>query len=222
MHTPIKLVAHHVNANPAIYVGHALRSRAMPSSDRMRVSNLLLDVRDPLFAFGFDVLDYYRAPQGAQVCRGMASGDRLIKSIDATTAQFATLNTRSYNDPRYFWTRHAIPQGANLKTPEEAQMSERLAILDMPGARLIMMSLLMAADKYSKKLIGLMSFDQSYALFQSLPRAHRVFGWVFPALENTGVDLTRFFDHMSKLKPAQKFPAKHASARPVPALKIAS
>ncbi|MGR3598851.1 MAG: hypothetical protein ACU0FH_00355 [Heliomarina sp.] len=222
MHTPFKTVAHHVNANPAIYVGHALWSRAVPSSERMRVSNLLLDVRDPLFAFGSNVLDYYRARQGAQVCRGMASGDRLIKSIDATTAQFATLNTRSFNDPRYFWTRNAISRGANLKTPGQAQMSERLAILDMPGARLIMMSLLMAADKYSKKLIGLMSFDQPYALFQSLPRAHRVFGWVFPALENTGVDLTRFFDDMSKLKPAQIFPVKHASARLVPVLKLAS
>jgi len=222
MHTPFKLVAHHVNANPAIYAGHALWSRAVPSSEQMKVSNMLLGVRAPLFAFGSDVLDYYRASQGAQVCRGMASGDRLIKSIEATTAQFATLNTRSFNDPRYFWTRHAISQGTNLKTPEQAQMSKRLAILDMPGARLIMMSLLMAADKYSKKLIGLMSFDQPYALFQSFPRAHRVFGWVFPALENTGVDLTRFFDDMSKLKPAQKFPVKHASARPVPALKLAS
>ena len=89
----------------------------------------------------------------------MASGHRLIKSIEATTAQFATLNTRSFNDPRHFWTRHAIPRSANLKTPEQAQMSKRLAVLDMPGARLIMMSLLMAADKYSKKLIGLISFD---------------------------------------------------------------
>jgi len=222
MHTPFKLVARHVNANPAIYVGHALWSRAVPSSEQMKVSNMLLGVRDPLFAFGSNVLDYYRAPQGAQVCRSMASGDRLIKSIDATTAQFATLNTRSFNDPRYFWTRHAISQGANLKTPEQAQMSKRLALLDMPGARLIMMSLLMAADKYSKKLIGLMSFDQPYALFKSFPRAHRVFGWVCPALANTGVDLTRFFDDMSKLKPAQKFPVKHASARPVPVLKLAS
>ena len=222
MHTPFKLVARHVNANPAIDVGHALWSRAVPSSEQMKVSNMLLGVRDPLFAFGSNVLDYYRAPQGAQVCRSMASGDRLIKSIDATTAQFATLNTRSFNDPRYFWTRHAISQGANLKTPEQAQMSKRLALLDMPGARLIMMSLLMAADKYSKKLIGLMSFDQPYALFKSFPRAHRVFGWVFPALANTGVDLTRFFDDMSKLKPAQKFPVKHASARPVPVLKLAS
>ena len=91
MHTPFKLVARHVNANPAIYVGHALWSRAVPSSEQMRVSNLLLGVRDPLFAFGSDVLDYYRAPQGAQVCRGMASGDRLIKSIEATTAQFLSL-----------------------------------------------------------------------------------------------------------------------------------
>ena len=99
MHTPFKHVAHHVNANPAIYVGHALWSRAVPSSEQMRVSNLLLGVRDPVFAFGSDVLDYYRAPQGAQVCRGMASGDRLIKSIEATAAQFATLNTRSLNDP---------------------------------------------------------------------------------------------------------------------------
>ncbi|MCF7779345.1 hypothetical protein GLP59_17195 [Sulfitobacter sp. M220] len=222
MHTPFKLVARHVNANPAIYVGHALWSRAVPSSEQMRVSNLLLGVRDPLFAFGSDVLDYYRAPQGAQVCRSMASGDRLIKSIEATTAQFATLNTRSFNDPRYFWTRHAISQGTNLKTPEQAQMSKRLALLDMPGARLIIMSLLMAADKSSKKLIGLMSFDQPYALFKSFRRAHRVFEWVFPALANTGVDLTRFFDDMSKLKPAQKFPVKHASARPVPALKLAS
>ena len=222
MHTPLKHVAHYVNANPAIYVGHALWSRAVPSSEQMRVSNMLLGVRDPLFAFGSDVLDYYRAPQGAQVSRGMASGDRLIKSIEATTAQFATLNTRSFNDPRYFWTRHAIPRGANLMTPEEAQMSRRLAILDMPGTRLIMMSLLMAAGKYSQKLIGLMSFDEAYALFQSFPRADRVFGWVFPALENTGVDLTRFFDDMSKLRPAQKFPAKHASARLVPALKLAS
>ena len=72
-------------------------------------------------------------------------------------------------------------------------MSKCLAILDMPGARLIVMSLLMAADKYSKKLIGLMSFDQPYGLYQSFPRAHRVFGCVFPALTNTGVDLTRFF-----------------------------
>ena len=222
MHTPFKLVARHVNANPAIYVGHALWSRAVPSSEQMRVSNLLLGVRDPVFAFGSDVLDYYRAPQGAQVCRGMASGDRLIKSIEATTAQFATLNTRSFNDPRYFWTRHAISQGTNLKTPEQAQMSKRLALLDMPGARLIMMSLLMAADKYSKKLIGLMSFDQPYALLQSFPRAHRVFGWVFPALANTGVDLTRFFYDLAKLKPAQMFPVKHASARPLPALKLAS
>jgi hypothetical protein len=222
MHTPFKLVARHVNANPAIYVGHALWSRAVPSSERMRVSNMLLGVRDPLFAFGSDVLDYYRAPQGAKVCRGMASGDRLIKSIEATTAQFATVNTCSFNDPRYFWTRHAIPRSANLKTPEQAQMSKRLALLDMPGARLIMMSLLMAADKYSKKLIGLMSFDQPYALFKSFPRAHRVFGWVFPALANTGVDLTRFFDDMFKLKPAQMFPVKHASARPVPVLKLAS
>lgn len=222
MHTPFEHLVHYLNADPAIYVGHALWSQAVPSSERMRVSNILLGVRDSLFAFGSDVLDYYRAPQGPQVYRGMASGDRLIKSIEATTAQFAILNTRSFNDPRYFWTRHAIPRGANLKTPEQAQMSKRLAILDMPGARLIMMSLLMAADKYSKKLIGLMSFDQPYDLFKSFPRANRVFGWVFPALENTCVDLTRFFDDMSKLKPAQKFPVKHASARPVPVLKLAS
>lgn len=125
MHTTFKHVVHHVNANPAIYVGHALWSRVMPSSERMRVSNMLLGVRDPLFAFGSDVLDYYRAPQGPQVSRGMASGHRLIKSIEATTAQFATLNTRSLNDPRHFWTRRAISRGANLKTPEEAQMSKR-------------------------------------------------------------------------------------------------
>ena len=222
MHTTFKHVVHHVNANPAIYVDHALWSRVMPSSERMRVSNMLSGVSDPLFAFGSDVLDYYHAPQGPRVSRGMASGHRLIKSIEATTAQFSTLNTRSLNDPRHFWTRRAISRGANLMTLEEAQMSKRLAILDMLGARLMMMSLLMAADRYSKKLIGLMSFDEPYALFQSFPRAHRVFGWVFPALEITGVDLTRFFDDMSKLKPAQKFPVKHASARLVPALKLAS
>lgn len=62
MHTPFKHLVHYVNANPAIYVGHALWSRVVPSSERMRVSNMLLGVRDPLFAFGSDVLDYYRAP----------------------------------------------------------------------------------------------------------------------------------------------------------------
>ena len=62
MHTTFKHVVHHVNANPAIYVDHALWSRVMPSSERMRVSNMLSGVSDPLFAFGSDVLDYYRAP----------------------------------------------------------------------------------------------------------------------------------------------------------------
>tara|TARA_R100000687_G_scaffold9653_1_gene8551 strand:+ start:448 stop:1116 length:669 start_codon:yes stop_codon:yes gene_type:complete len=222
MHTTLNYVVHHVNANPAIYVGHALWSRAIPTSQRMRVSKVLWGVRDPLLAYGSDVLAYYRAPQGPQVICNMASGDRLIQSIDATTVQFSFLNAHCQNDPRHYWMRRAISRGANRETPEEAQMSKRLAILDMPGARLIMMSLLMAAGKYSQKLIRLMSFDEPYTLFQSFPRAHRVFGWVFPALANTGVDLTRFFDDMSNFKPAQEFPIKYASARQVPALKFAS
>jgi putative SOS response-associated peptidase YedK len=144
MHTTLTHMVHHVNANPAIYVGHALWSRVIPSSERMRAAKMLLGLCGPLLTFGSDVLAYYHAPQGSQVSRHMASGHRLIQTINATTAQFATLNTRCQNDPRHLWMRRAISRGANFETPEEAQMSRRLAILDMPGARLIMMSLLTA------------------------------------------------------------------------------
>ncbi|RBW44996.1 hypothetical protein DS901_05025 [Loktanella sp. D2R18] len=79
-------------------------------------------------------------------------------------------------------------------------MSVRLAILDMPGARLIMMSMLMASNKYSKRLIELMAFEQPYTVFQVSPRAYSVFGWVLPALEKANVDLDRFFKDMLELE----------------------
>ena len=101
MHTTFKHVVHHVNANPAIYVDHALWSRVMPSSERMRVSNMLSGVSDPLFAFGSDVLDYYHAPQGPRVSRGMASGHRLIKSIEATTVKQAVIDTLAPKEIKY-------------------------------------------------------------------------------------------------------------------------
>jgi len=67
------------------------------------------------------------------------------------------------------------------------KMSKRLAILDMPSARLIMMSLLNAATSIPKSSSGLCSFrTKPYALLSELSRAHRVLGGSFQHLENTG------------------------------------
>jgi hypothetical protein len=205
MQITLHRVAHQVNADPTLYVGHPLSTRSLTRAGQLKVSDALLRVREPLEAFGYDVLAYYRTPEGATGAYQMASGDRLLKSIAATTAQFASLNNLSSGDPRRNWTRGRVRAVSVPRGPAELRMSERLAILDMPGPRLMMMSMLMATTLYSRKLIRLMAFEQPYIQFRTSSRAHRVFGWVLPALEEAGVDLERFFCDMATLNPERPY-----------------
>lgn len=210
-------VARHINDDPAIFVGESLFAQMVSRAEQHRIANALLEVRDPLLEFGSDIVAYYRAPNRAPDASQTVSSDRLIQRIDAITKRFSCLHNYSENDPRFLWSRKEATRREILGMSEVEKKSVRLATLDMPGSRLIMISMLMAVDVYSQKLIELMSFEQRYASFYYSDRAHNVFDWVFPALENTGVDLERFFDDMHMLRPVQPFPSKQVSPRQSPA-----
>lgn len=204
-------VARHINDDPAIFVGESLFSQMASRAEQHQIANALLEVRDPLLEFGSDILAYYRAPNRAPDASQTVSSDRLIQRIDAITKRFSSLHNYSKNDPRFLWTRKEATRVAIPGMSEGEKKPVRLATLDMPGARLIMISMLMAVGIHSKKLIKLMSFEQRYASLYYSNSAHNVFDWVFPALEETGVDLERFFDDMQNLRLAYSAPKKHPS-----------
>lgn len=211
MHNISHRVARHINADPSIYVRHPL-SRATP----LAAPITLWAIREPLQAFGTDVLAYYSAPQGAAASRYVASGDRLIKSIDAATASFKGFDRPSGADTPSFSDQLQDIEAAMRLQPTKSALIARLAILDIPGPRLIMTAMLMGANKYSGKLIELLAFHELYTSFEHERRASNVFGWVLPALEKTGVDLDRFFDDMLELQYLDPVRARNVSPRQVP------
>lgn len=211
MHNIPHHVARHINADPSIYIGKTLSPGKIPPA----VFDALWEVRNPLQAFGADVLAYYCAPQGSVTERYVASGDRLIQNLDAATARSELFDCTSWADPQCFGDQLQDIEAAMRLQPTKSPLIARLAILDIPGPRLIMTAMLMGANKYSGKLIELLAFHRPYILFQHERRASNVFGWVLPALEKTGVDLDRFFDDMLELQYLDPVQAKHISPRQV-------
>ncbi|MDO6726270.1 hypothetical protein Q4544_04915 [Cognatishimia sp. 1_MG-2023] len=210
-------VARHINDDPAIFVGESLFAQMVSRVEQHQIANALLEVHDPLLEFGSDIVAYYRAPNRVRDASQTVSSDRLIQRIDAITKRFSSLHNYSKNDPRFLWTRKEATRRAIPGMSEGEKKPVRLATLDMPGARLIMISMLMAVGIYSKKLIKLMSFEQRYASLYYSNSAHNVFDWVFTALEETGVDLERFFDDMHMLRTVQQVSSKRVSPRQNPA-----
>lgn len=118
--------------------------------------------------------------------------------------------------PRLFSDQLQDIEAAMRLQPTKSPLIARLAILDIPGPRLIMTAMLMGANKYSGKLIEFLAFHRPYFLYQHDRSASNVFGWVLPALEKTGVDLDRFFDDMLELQYLDPVRARNVSPRQVP------